>query len=46
MEHVPGATRMARVPETVQTPGEFDEKVTVSPELAVADRVTGESLRK
>ena len=36
MVQVPGATMVAVVPETVQTPAVLDAKLTVKPEVAVA----------
>ena len=39
MVHVPNAISDAWAPDTVQTAGVRDTKLTVSPELAVADRL-------
>ena len=41
--HVPGATNVTAVPETVQTGRVSDAKPTESPDDALADIVTGES---
>ena len=41
IEQVPVATRATVTPETVQTDGELEANVTVSPELAVALNVKG-----
>ena len=38
---VPGATKVAVVPLTVQTPFVCEVNITVNPELAVADSVSG-----
>ena len=41
MVQVPGVIKVADVPRTVQTEGVSDENPTVSPELAVADKLSG-----
>ena len=40
MVHVPEAMKLAVAPETVQTVGVVEEKVTERPELAVAERAS------
>jgi hypothetical protein len=41
IEHVPAARKVAVEPETVQTPVVDEAKLTVRPEVAVAERVSG-----
>jgi hypothetical protein len=41
MAQIPLESRVAVVPETVQTVGVVEANVTANPELAVADNVTG-----
>jgi hypothetical protein len=41
MEHVPIATMVTVVPDTVQTGVEFEAKLTASPELAAAEIANG-----
>ena len=43
IEQVPTESRVTEEPATVQTAREFEAKVTVRPELAVAEMATGES---
>jgi hypothetical protein len=40
MEHVPAMSRDAFVPDTVQTVGVVEVRLTASPELAFAERLT------
>jgi len=41
MTQVPEAMKVATVPLTVQTPAVWEAKLTVRPELAVAERLSG-----
>jgi len=45
IEHVPGATRVAVLPDTVQTVAEFDVNAIPSPEDTEADKATVPVLR-
>ena len=46
IEHVPPASSVTVAPETAQTAGELDKKVTVSPELATALNAKGDDPRE
>ena len=46
IEQAPGWSSVNVVPETVQTLVVVDEKLTVRPELAVADSVSGDAERE